>query len=66
MTFRPPLLTVDEGGYRVVVGVLNYGPNFDFDNPDLGRRCKKGLVDVFTKVQAFLPWIEDITGIGEL
>ena len=59
-------LTVDEGGFRVVVGVVNYAANFDFDNPDLDRRCEKGLVDVFTKVQAFLPWIKNISGIGEL
>lgn len=66
VAYRPPLLPVDEGGHRVVVGVVNYAANFNYDKPDLGNRCKKGLVDVFTKVQAFLPWIEDITGIGEL
>ena len=59
-------LTVDEGGYRVVVGIVNYAPNYDFNNPDLGPRCKKDLVDVFTKVQVFLPWIGNITGIGKL
>ena len=50
----------------MVVGVVNYAANYDFDNPALERRCKKGLVDVFAKVQAFLPWIKDISGIGEL
>ena len=43
---------------RVLLGTLYYRP--------LGNNCTADVVTVFTKVQAFLPWIKNITGLGEL
>ena len=63
-----PLL-VNQGGMGVLIGVLSYiqlptcPPNAT--SCALGERCKESSLAVFIKVQAFLPWIKKITGIGE-
>ena len=62
-----PLL-VKEGGVEVLVGVTSYSP-IPTCPPDATScvfdSCDETGVAIFTKVQSFLPWIKNITGIGE-
>ena len=60
---------MNQGGMGVLIGVSSYiqhpacPPNAT--SCVLGGRCDESGLAVFTKVQAFLPWIKKITGIGE-
>ena len=61
-------LIMDEGGYGVVIGVASYivpakCPHGDF-KCYLDKKCDKDGVAVFTKVEAYLPFIKKTTGQG--
>ena len=49
-------LTVNENGYQVVIGIVSSGYG-----PCVPRSTK---ADIYTKVQAYLPWITKIIGQG--
>ena len=59
---------MDEGGYGVVIGVVSYGQMPKCPQSDwkclADAKCNKDEVDVFTKVEAYLPWIKKTTGQG--
>ena len=65
-----PLL-VNQGGMGVLIGVASYSPLPISTCPQnatscaLPGNCDKSGLSVFTKIQAFLPWIKNITGTGE-
>ena len=65
-----PLL-VNQGGMGVLIGVASYSPLPISTCPQnatscaLPGNCDKSGLAVFTKIQAFLPWIKNITGTGE-
>ena len=61
-------LIMDEGGYGVVIGVVSYGqmpkcPQGDW-KCNFDGKCNKDGVAVYTKVEAYLPWIKKTTGQG--
>ena len=63
-------LTVDRGGVRQVIGVASYlAPPYCSPIDIASRKCKSTCesenIAVYTKVQAYLPWIQEITGIGK-
>ena len=49
-------LTVNENGYRVVIGIVSY--SFGKCTPNSQN------ADVYTEVQAYLPWIKKTIGQG--
>ena len=62
-----PLMMTD-GFYGFVIGVVSYGEDPDcspFDLKCINSKtiCSSDNVAVFTKVQFFLPWIRNITGL---
>ena len=65
-----PLILKHEG-MGVLIGVASYQqmPDCPPDNITCIMikllKCNKDDVGVFTKVQAFLPWIKKISGVGE-
>ena len=55
-----PLTVSNDEGYAVVIGVVSYIPQ------ETRQECSGQKASIFTKVQAYLPWIKSITGIGEI
>ena len=53
-------LTVNENGYRVVIGIVSYEPlhSSGMCTPHPQKP------DVYTEVQAYLPWIKKVIGQG--
>ena len=64
-------LMLNHEGVGVLIGVASYMqmpdcPPYDFECILLKlTKCNKDDVGIFTKVQAFLPWIKKISGVGE-
>ena len=61
-------LIMDEGGYGVVIGVASYLAPAKCPQGDwkcyLDGKCDKDGVAVYTKVEAYLPFIKKTTGQG--
>ena len=59
---------MDEGGYGVVIGVASYLAPAKCPQGDwkcyLDGKCDKDGVAVYTKVEAYLPFIKKTTGQG--
>ena len=61
-------LMLDESGYGVVIGVTSMIVNAKCPQGDLkcflDLKCNSDSVAVYTKVDAYLPWIKETTGQG--
>ena len=59
---------MDAKGYGVVIGVVSQTVNSNCPHGDwkciLDEKCDKDGIAVFTKVEAYLPWIKETTGQG--
>ena len=59
---------MDARGYGVLIGVASMTLNSNCPHGDwkciLDEKCDKDGIAVFTKVEAYLPWIKETTGQG--
>ena len=63
-------MILNQGGYAVQIGIASYVSTPKCPPNDLecwhGSSCRAKAVILYAKVQAFLPWIKEKTGLGAL
>ena len=63
-------LILNQGGYAVQIGIASYASTPKCHPNGLecwyGSSCRATAVILYAKVQAFLPWIKEKTGLGAL